>query len=139
MGIYCPVIVMFKHAVIAISSFSLINAAAVPKSDGPSCSAPNGSKVDWVGCAVDNAWYGVSKQANYDHFSAEFRLCAGLGGHVAWMDEEDEDTCAAQAMIQTKTIDEYRVFVEFEIYDIVTWFQIGRVIIFLCGTFWRLS
>merc|ERR1711976_201798 len=109
MGSFYSHIVMFKHAVIAFSSLSIINAAAVLKSDSVTCAAPDGTNVDWVACGVDNAWYGVSKKARYTHWSAEFQLCAGLGGHVAWMNEEDEDTCAAQAMIQTNTIDEYVV------------------------------
>merc|ERR1712071_100918 len=103
-----PQIVMLKYATLAISSLALFNAATVPKS-GPSCAAPDNTNVNWVGCAVDNAWYGVSKAATYDHFSAEFKLCAELGGHVAWMADEDEDSCAAQALIQTNTVDQYVV------------------------------
>merc|ERR1712071_330167 len=103
-----PQIVMLKYATLAISGLALFNAATVPKS-GPSCAAPDNTNVNWVGCAVDNAWYGVSKAATYDHFSAEFKLCAKLGGHVAWMADEDEDSCAAQALIQTNTVDQYVV------------------------------
>ena len=100
---------MLKYDTLAISSFALFNAATVPKTSGVSCAAPDNTNVEWVGCAVDNAWYGVSKAATYDHFSAEFRLCAELGGHVAWMNDEDEDSCAAQALIQTNTVDQYVV------------------------------
>ena len=99
---------MLSHVAIALSTFSLISAVPAAKS-GPSCAAPASRSIEWVGCDFDNAWYGVSKKDSYDHWSAEFRLCAGLGGHVAWMNEQDEDQCAAQALIQTNTLNEYVV------------------------------
>jgi len=98
---------MIKYAAFAL--FGLAHSAAILKGDTPTCAAPSDSKVEWVGCGVDNAWYGVSKSSHYTHFSAEFTLCAELGGHVAWMNEEEEDSCSAQALVQTNTVNEYVV------------------------------
>merc|ERR1712038_743232 len=105
-----PEIVMLKYVILVISAFSLV--LATPVTQQPSCSKPSGTfgrQADWVYCEVDNAWYGISKKDNYDHFSAEFRLCAEAGGHVAWMNEQEEDSCAKNAMVETNTIFQYVV------------------------------
>merc|ERR1712110_164630 len=115
MGTLHPQISTMKYIILAISTIHLLNAVSVPKTENPSCAAPDGTDVDWVYCNTDNAWYGVSKKPIYNHFSGEFQLCRFFSttgsprGHVAWMKEEEENTCGSQTLIETNTINEYVV------------------------------